>query len=42
PNTQFSLIYSNRTANDVMFLEELAELKDAYPARFALYHVLTR
>lgn len=42
PNTQFSLIYSNRTANDVMFLEELAELKDAFPARFALYHVLTR
>lgn len=41
-HTQFSLIYSNRTANDVMFLEELAELKDAYPARFALYHVLTR
>lgn len=42
PHTQFSLIYSNRTANDVMFLEELADLKDAYPARFALYHVLTR
>ena len=42
PHTQFSLIYSNRTANDVMFLEELAELKDSFPARFALYHVLTR
>ncbi|MBB5634041.1 ring-1,2-phenylacetyl-CoA epoxidase subunit PaaE [Cryobacterium mesophilum] len=41
-HAQFSLIYSNRTANDVMFLEELAELKDAFPARFALYHVLTR
>src|SRR5690606_33697624 len=26
----------------VMFLEELAELKDRYPARFALFHVLTR
>jgi ring-1,2-phenylacetyl-CoA epoxidase subunit PaaE len=25
-----------------MFLEELAELKDRYPSRFALYHVLTR
>lgn len=39
---RFSLVYSNRTAQDVMFLEELAELKDRYPARFALFHVLTR
>lgn len=42
PHTRFSLIYSNRTAQDVMFLEELADLKDRYPARFALFHVLTR
>lgn len=42
PHTRFSLVYSNRTAQDVMFLEELAELKDRYPSRFALYHVLTR
>lgn len=42
PRTRFSLVYSNRTAQDVMFLEELAELKDRYPSRFALYHVLTR
>ncbi|GAA3747237.1 phenylacetate-CoA oxygenase/reductase subunit PaaK [Leifsonia bigeumensis] len=42
PNTRFSLVYSNRTAQDVMFLEELAELKDRYPSRFALFHVLTR
>jgi ring-1,2-phenylacetyl-CoA epoxidase subunit PaaE len=42
PAVRFSVVYSNRTAQDVMFLEELAELKDRYPARFALYHVLTR
>lgn len=42
PLARFSLVYSNRTAMDVMFLEELADLKDRYPARFALYHVLTR
>lgn len=42
PHTRFSLVYSNRTAQDVMFLEELAELKDRHPARFALFHVLTR
>ena len=42
PRARFSLIFSNRTAQDVMFLEELADLKDAYPDRFALFHVLTR
>ena len=42
PHARFSLIYSNRTAQDVMFLEELADLKDRYPSRFALFHVLTR
>jgi ring-1,2-phenylacetyl-CoA epoxidase subunit PaaE len=40
--SQFTLVYSNRTALDTMFLEELADLKDKYPARLALHHVLTR
>jgi ring-1,2-phenylacetyl-CoA epoxidase subunit PaaE len=39
---RFTLVYTNRTALDVMFLDELAELKDRYPARLALYHVLSR
>ena len=39
---RFDLVYSNRAAMDVMFLEELADLKDRYPARFALHHILTR
>jgi ring-1,2-phenylacetyl-CoA epoxidase subunit PaaE len=38
----FSLVYSNRTAMDTMFVDELADLKDRYPSRLALYHVLTR
>lgn len=42
PLTRFSLVYSNRTAMETMFVDELADLKDRYPARFALYHVLTR
>ncbi|GGF11783.1 1,2-phenylacetyl-CoA epoxidase subunit PaaE [Subtercola lobariae] len=42
PANQFSLVYSNRTAMDTMFVDELADLKDRYPARLALYHVLTR
>lgn len=39
---RFDLIYANKAAMDVMFLEELADLKDQYPARFALHHVLSR
>lgn len=42
PDSRFSLVYSNRTAMDTMFLDDLADLKDCYPARLALYHVLTR
>lgn len=38
----FELIYSNRTAMDTMFVDELADLKDRYTARLALHHVLTR
>lgn len=42
PGSQFTIVYSNRTALDTMFLEDLADLKDRYPARLALHHVLTR
>ena len=40
--SQFTLVYTNRATQDVMFLEELADLKDRYPARLALHHVLSR
>jgi ring-1,2-phenylacetyl-CoA epoxidase subunit PaaE len=39
---QVSLIAVNRTQGDVMFLDELAGLKDRCPGRFQLVHVLTR
>jgi ring-1,2-phenylacetyl-CoA epoxidase subunit PaaE len=42
PDDRFSLVYSNRTAMDTMFVDELADLKDRYLARLALHHVLTR
>jgi len=42
PETTFDLIYANKAAMDVMFLEELADLKDKYPSRLALHHVLSR
>ena len=42
PDSTFSLVYSNRTAMDAMFVDDLADLKDRYPSRLALHHVLTR
>ncbi|MEV1129164.1 1,2-phenylacetyl-CoA epoxidase subunit PaaE [Agromyces sp. NPDC049794] len=41
-SARFTLVYTNRSTRDVMFLEELAELKDRYPSRLALHHVLSR
>ncbi|WP_394553580.1 1,2-phenylacetyl-CoA epoxidase subunit PaaE [Agromyces sp. MMS24-JH15] len=40
--SRFELVYTNRSTSDVMFVEELADLKDRYPTRFALHHVLSR
>lgn len=41
-NTTFDLLYANRSAMDVMFAEELGDLKDKYPTRVAIHHVLSR
>lgn len=38
----FDLVYANRSAMDVMFAEELGDLKDKYPARLSIHHVLSR
>jgi ring-1,2-phenylacetyl-CoA epoxidase subunit PaaE len=37
-----SLIDVNHSQRDVMFLDELADVKDSYPDRFQLVHVLTQ
>jgi ring-1,2-phenylacetyl-CoA epoxidase subunit PaaE len=42
PTTQFTLVYSSRTADQVMFVDELADLKDRFLGRLAVHHVLTR
>jgi ring-1,2-phenylacetyl-CoA epoxidase subunit PaaE len=42
PNSRFTLIYGNRSASSIMFLEELEDLKDRYAERFQLLHVLSR
>jgi ring-1,2-phenylacetyl-CoA epoxidase subunit PaaE len=37
-----TLLYGNRRSDTVMFVDEVADLKDAYPARMRLVHVLSR
>jgi len=40
PNSSAVLIYVNRNTPNIMFLEDLEDLKNAYPERFQLFHVL--
>lgn len=42
PGSQVMLVYANRTHRSVMFLDEVHDLKDRYPARFQVVHVLSR
>jgi ring-1,2-phenylacetyl-CoA epoxidase subunit PaaE len=36
------VLYGNRRADSVMFADEIADLKDSYPVRLQLVHVLSR
>jgi len=40
PNSRFTLFYGNRNSMGVMFLEEIAGLKDRYIDRLSVYHFL--
>lgn len=42
PDTTVTLLYGNRRTSTVMFADELADLKDRYPGRLNLIHVLSR
>ena len=42
PKSSWTLLYGNRTANSVMFLDELEGLKDRFHPRFQLFHILSR
>jgi ring-1,2-phenylacetyl-CoA epoxidase subunit PaaE len=42
PASTFTLVYGNRNTSSIMFLEELADLKDRYPTRFRMINVLSR
>jgi len=41
PGSDVVLVYGNRTQSSVMFLEELADLKDRYPERLQMLNVLS-
>lgn len=40
PDSEFVLFYGNRASHTIMFLEELAALKDRYMSRVEVYHFL--
>jgi ring-1,2-phenylacetyl-CoA epoxidase subunit PaaE len=42
PDSTFLLLSGNRYARSVMFAEELSDLKDRWPARLQVVHVLSR
>lgn len=41
PDSRFTLFYGNRDASSIIFLEQLADLKDRYLGRFELFHFLS-
>ena len=41
PRSRFTLFYGNRDSNSIIFLEQLAALKDRYLDRFELFHFLS-
>lgn len=42
PMSNWTLLFGNRTANTIMFLDELEGLKDRYRDRFQLFHILSQ
>lgn len=42
PRSRATLVFGNRRTSSIMFLEELQDLKNAYPDRFQLVNVLSR
>ncbi len=42
PDSQVTLIYGNRTVSTILFLEPLEDLKNTYPDRLSLIHILSR
>ncbi|MCL2585084.1 MAG: 2Fe-2S iron-sulfur cluster-binding protein [Streptosporangiales bacterium] len=42
PDSEFTLLFGNRRSSTVMFADDIADLKDAHPARMRTVHVLSR
>lgn len=42
PGSRATLVFGNRRTDSIMFLEELADLKNAHPERFRMINVLSR
>lgn len=42
PKSEMTLVYGNRTTQSVIFREELEDLKNRFPTRLTLMHVLSR
>lgn len=42
PNSSWTLLFGNRTANSIMFLDELEGLKDRFHPRLQLFHILSQ
>jgi len=42
PSATVTLLYGNRRSSTVMFADDVADLKDAHPARMQVVHVLSR
>jgi ring-1,2-phenylacetyl-CoA epoxidase subunit PaaE len=42
PDSSFTLVYGNQRTDSIMFNEALQDLKDRYPARLTLVHLLSR
>ena len=42
PDSRFTLVYGNQRVGSIMFNEVLQDLKDKYPTRLSLVHVLSR
>ncbi len=42
PGSRFFLFFGNRATRDIMFRDELEDLKDRYMSRLSVFHVLSR
>lgn len=42
PESRFTLFYGNKSVREIMFREALLDLKNRYPSRFSVLHVLSR